>query len=85
MKPLIINEYEKNNKDFNSAVDQIMDFIDILSQKHISGKSISDDKELISDVKESIDLIKSVLNDESINSMSYRDFLKTWVSEFMVY
>ena len=78
MKTLIINAYEKNNKDFNSAVDQINNAI-----SHILQNDISDEE--ISGVKDSINMIKSVLNNESINSMNDRDFLKTWVSEFMVY
>ena len=78
MKTLIINEYEKNNKDFNSAIDQINNAI-----SHILQNDISDEE--ISGVKDSINMIKSVLNNESINSMNDRDFLKTWVSEFMVY
>lgn len=78
MKTLIINEYEKNNKDFNSSVDQINKAI-----SHILQNDISDEE--ISGVKDSINMIKSVLNNESINSMNDRDFLKTWVSEFMVY
>ena len=78
MKTLIINAYEKNNKDFNSAIDQINNAI-----SHILQNDISDEE--ISGVKDSINMIKSVLNNESINSMNDRDFLKTWVSEFMVY
>ena len=78
MKTLIINEYEKNNKDFNSAVNQINNAV-----SHILQNDISDEE--ISGVKDSINMIKSVLNNESINSMNDRDFLKTWVSEFMVY
>ena len=70
MKTLIINEYEKNNKDFNSAVNQINNAV-----SHILQNDISDEE--ISGVKDSINMIKSVLNNESINSMNDRYFLKT--------